>query len=173
MLNCNGFDKRVDCRNGLLHCPTKEFLAKTFRRFGTGVSAELFKAVEKEGESAFRIRAAANAKEPLIRKGVGEWPFDVHPAADITVVHPHDRVVLKRVAIVLSKRAFCCRTDVGKDKAGADLGCQSFEIHAVPCRQGGSEDARVRTKRVVRIPADTEAIAIDRAACVETETRVI
>ena len=62
---------------------------------------------------------------------------------------------------------------MGEDEAGADLGRESFKIHAVPGGQGRSEDTRVRAKRVVCVPADTKAIAVDGAARVEAEPRVV
>lgn len=62
---------------------------------------------------------------------------------------------------------------MSEDETRGDLGRESFKIHAVPCRQSGGEDARVRTERVVCVPADAKTVAIDGAACVEAETRVV
>ena len=81
--------------------------------------------------------------------------------------------MLEWVAVVLGERPFSRGADVGEDEVGADLGRESFQVHTVPSRQSGSEDAGVGSKMLVRVPADTKPVAIDGAAGVKTETRVV
>jgi hypothetical protein len=49
----------------------------------------------------------------------------------------------------------------------------AFEIHTIPCWQGGSEDAGVSSQTGFGIPTNTKAITVDWAAGIEAKAGVI
>ena len=46
------------------------------------------------------------------------------------------------MAVAVGERTLGCSTNVGKNKRGRGLARDTFEIYAVPGRDGGGEDAR-------------------------------
>lgn len=160
-------DELIDLGDGLDHHTPQQGLAEPLRaRIGAGVHTLLLEEVEEERERPLAVGAALHAQEPLVGEGIGQRALDVVPPADVAVVHPHQRLVLERVAVIVGERAFCRGAHVGKDQVGARLRRETLQVLAVPRWQCGGEDARLRTQLGVCVEADTEAIAVDWAAVV-------
>lgn len=64
------------------------------------------------------------------------------------------------MAIVLAKGTFCGGANVTEDEARRCLGCDPLKILAIPCRNGGREDAWGGSELGVGIEADAKAIGI-------------
>lgn len=97
------------------------------------------------------------------------------------------------MAIRIRKRALRARSHMSKHKRANSLARQTLKVTAVPGRDGGGEDTRLGAKvyfmlRLLRddavfvgtfdlarsgVVADAEAVAIVRAAVVETEAGVV
>ena len=65
------------------------------------------------------------------------------------------------MTIVLSQSAFCGGADVCEYQGRTRLGCQAFEVFAVPRWQSGSKYARLWAQNGGSIESDAETITID------------
>ena len=169
----DGLDEGVDLGDRLLHCAAEDLLAESGGRPRARIDAFLFEGVKEERERPFRVRAAVDAEIPLLGQGIRKRTLDVLPAAYVAVVHPHQRVVLEGVTVVLGQGAFGGGAHMGKDQSRAYLGRDALEVDAVPSRKGGGEDTRGIAQVSFCVPADTEAVTVDWAALVKAEPRVV
>jgi len=64
------------------------------------------------------------------------------PAANEAVVHPEQRAVGPRVAVLLGQGSLSRSSDVGEDELGADLVRKSVQVAVGPGGRDGEEDAR-------------------------------
>jgi hypothetical protein len=64
------------------------------------------------------------------------------------------------VAVAIGQIAFGRGADVGEDQRGRRLGRDSREVDAIPCWDGGGEDAGFGAERGRRVVANAEAIAV-------------
>lgn len=127
--------KLIDLRNRLDHDPPQERLAEPLGpRIRAGIGPFLLHQIEEQRKGPLAVRAALDAQVPLVRERGGQRALDVLPPADAAVVHPHERVVLERVAVVLRERALRGGPHVGEDQVRARLGRQAFQVLAVPGR---------------------------------------
>ncbi len=62
---------------------------------------------------------------------------------------------------------------MSKDQPGSGLWSDSLQVNAVPCWKRRSKYAWIWAEFRLSVPADTEAIPIDRAPAVETQTTVV
>lgn len=82
------------------------------------------------------------------------------PAAEATVVHPHQAAMAERVAVVLAERTLGGSAYMGKDKARSCLRGDPLEVGAVPGRYRRSEEARGLAELGIGVPANAKAIGI-------------
>lgn len=113
----DGGDERVQLLDGLEHSLPEDGMTETLsvENRGIGIIAHAIQHVEEESEGPFAVGAAADAAEPALVESHGEAPLDVFPAADVAVVHPHQAVVVKRVAVGVGEGALGGGADVGED----------------------------------------------------------
>lgn len=157
----------VNLGDGLDHDLPQQGLPEAFRaRVGAGIDALFLQEVEEQRESPLTVRTALDAQVPAVRERAGQRALDVVPAADAAVVHPHQRLMLKGVAVVVRERALRRGAHVREDQIRACLRRQPFQVLAVPCRQRGREDARLGTQLGVGVESDPEPIAVDGSAVV-------
>jgi hypothetical protein len=78
---------------------------------------------------------------------------------DLAVVHEGPAPVDKGVAIVAPRAAAGRRTDMGEEKAGADLSRDALQVAVGP---GGQDVAIAAGLRTVAIPGDAEAVTVGR-----------
>jgi len=164
----------VDLGDGLDHDAPQQRLPEALGPgVRAGIHALLLHEVEEERKGPLAVGPALDAQVPPVRQRGGQRALDVLPAADVAVVHPHERAVLEGVAVILRQRALGRRPHVREDQARARLGRQPLQVLAVPRRQGRGEDARLRAQLGVRVEADAEAIAVDGSAGVLEKTKKV
>lgn len=64
------------------------------------------------------------------------------------------------MAVAIRERSFGRGPQVGKYQGGGGFGRQSFQIDAIPCWNGGREDARFRTEGWRGVVANAKAVAV-------------
>lgn len=126
------FDECIDLGDRLLHGTSEDFLTKSIWRFAARIDSFVLKGVEEECKCPFRVCATINADVPFVGQGICERALDVFPAADVAIVHPHERVVLEGVAVVFGERAFGRGADVSEDQSRTCFWRDPLEIDAVP-----------------------------------------
>ena len=72
----------------------------------------------------------------------------------------------ERVAVGVGKAALGGGAHVGEDEGGCGFGGEAGEVDAVPCGRDAGEDARIWSEGRWCVVADTEAVAVVRAAVV-------
>jgi hypothetical protein len=157
----------INPRDGFHHDPPQQRLAEPLRPWvRAGIHALPLEQVEKQRKRPLAIRAALHAQKPPVRERPRQRTLDVLPPADVPVVHPHQRLVLERVAVVVGERALGRGAHVREYQARACLGRKAFEVLAVPRGQRRREDAWFRAEFRVRVEAYAEAVAVDGAPVV-------
>ena len=81
-------------------------------------------------------------------------------------MHEHQALVGERVAVGIAQIALGGGADVREDEAGRCFRCDARQVDAVPCWDCGREDAGFRAQGGRRVVADSEAVAVVRAASV-------
>lgn len=66
------------------------------------------------------------------------------------------------MAVLIREIAFCGGANVGEDEVARRLRSEAFEVNAVPCWDGGGEDAWFGTQIGIGVVAYAEAIAVVR-----------
>lgn len=117
-------DELIDRGDRLEHDPTQKGLSESLRTgLRAGVGTFFLHQIQEQRKGPFAVRAAFDAEIPFIGERVGERSFDVLPPTNVPVVHPHQGVVLERVAVVVGQGAFGGSSHMGEDEVGAGLGC--------------------------------------------------
>lgn len=152
----------IDLGDGLDHDPAQELLPKPFwPRIRARIGALLLHQVEEQRKRPLAVRAALDAQVPAVRERGGQRSLDVLPATDVAVVHPHQGVVLERVAVVLCQGALCGGSHMGEDEVRAGFARQTLQVLTVPGRERRREDAWLRPQLGVWIEPNAKAIPID------------
>lgn len=108
--------KLIDPGNSLHHDLPQQRLPKAVRPgIRAGIDAFLCKEIEEQRKGPFTVCPALDAQVPLVGEGLAQGTLDVVPSADVTVVHPHEGVVLEWVAVVVGKSSLRRSADVSKD----------------------------------------------------------
>lgn len=130
-------------------------------------------AVEEEGEGPFAVGATLHVQVPLVMQALPKPPLDVFPTSQATVVHPHQAIMVERVAVVLGERALRRGSDVGENKSRGRLGGNAMKIGAVPCGNRRREETRGGAEFRVSIKANAESIGVVLASsCILREREV-
>lgn len=143
-------DQLVDALDGVQHGVSEHGVAKAAAAAATAIRGRArimtapLQAVEEDGKGPLAVGAAVHAVEPLGRDGQSQGALDLSPAADVAVVHPQQATVSEGVAVAVGERAFGRGPHVGEDERRRRLGCQPFQVDAVPRRDCRREDARFR-----------------------------
>ena len=167
-LRRRGVDEVIDALDGLQHRLPERRVPEAVERvlLAVGVAAGLFQTVQEEGKGPFAVRVALDAHEPLPPHAQGDFPLDVPPAGDVAVVHEHETAVGERVAVGVRQAAFCGGADVGEDERRGRFRGEAGEVDAVPGGRRAGEDARVGSEGWWCVVANSEAVAVVRAAVV-------
>lgn len=133
---------------------------------GIRVVAHTVEHVEEECKSPLAVGAPPHAAEPALLQPHGEAALDVLPAADVAVVHPHQAVAVKRVAVGVREGALGGGTYVGEDELRGGFGAQPVQVDAIPGGDSGGEDAGGGTESWGGVVAESEAVTVVWAAAI-------
>lgn len=112
----------INSGNGLHHDSTQQSLSKPFRaRIRTRIYTFFLQQIEEQCKGPLAVCATLDTKIPLIGERAAQCPLDVVPAADAAIVHPHQSLVLERVAVILRESTLGGGADMSKDKVRASL----------------------------------------------------
>lgn len=160
-------DEAIDALDGLQHRFAKHRVPEaSLIGAGAGIMTGLLHAVQEQGKGPFAVGSALHFVEPFGVYRQGQRALDVLPASDVAVVHPHQAAVVEGVAVAVRDGSLGRGAQVGENEGRCGFRCQSFQVDAIPCWDGGREDARFGPEGGRCVVANAEAIAVVRPSCV-------
>ena len=122
MLLWNLPDKLINLRNRLHHHPSKQRLPKPLRpRIRTRIHPFPLQQIQEQRKRPLAIRPTLNTQIPPVRERRPQRTLHILPAANVAVVHEHQRLVLEGMAVVVRKGTFGRRAHVREDQVRACL----------------------------------------------------
>lgn len=94
-LGRSGVYEAIDELDRLEHCLPEHCVPKTIDRelLAIGIKTCFLQAVQKEGKSPFTVSVSLNSHEPFPPYAQRDFPFDMSPAGNVTIVHEHETAV--------------------------------------------------------------------------------